>query len=276
MGCKIDFVSILVYLSTCVLNTLPMFFTDSAFIGIDLASGRKSFTYAALDKDLNLLALAGGEMEEMTAFLAGQSSAAAAVNAPVGVNRGLVREALKSKMLTPYQIRRAELRLAEHELRERGIAATKTPASAALCPAWMRAGFALYRKLEKMDFKKYPEKDSAYQVLETNPHACYCVLAGQAPLPRLSLEGRLQRQLILYESGLRIGDPMDFFEEITRYKISKGIWPMDLLYSPAQLDALAAAFTAWLALNKPEHVSMIGDAKEGMIVLPEKELKEKY
>ena len=43
---------------------------------------------------------------------------------------------------------------------------------------------------------------------------------------------------------------MDFFEEITRYKIAKGIWPMDLLYLPEQLDALVAAYTAWMAVHK--------------------------
>jgi hypothetical protein len=179
-------------------------------------------------------------------------------------------------MLTPYQIRRTELRLAEHELRERGIAVTKTPASAELCPAWMQAGFGLYRKLGKMGFQKYPEHDPAHQVLETNSHACYCLMAGQVPLARLSLEGRLQRQIILYERGLAIKDPMDFFEEVTRYKLVKGIWPMELLYLPEQLDALAAAYTAWLAVHKQEGVFMIGDAKEGMVVLPGRELKEKY
>jgi hypothetical protein len=252
-----------------------MLFTDSAFIGITPA-GHKSFTYAALDRDLNLIALAEGEMDDVTAFIAGQSSATVAVNSPAGVNRGLVREMIKGKMLTPYQIRRTELRLAEHELRERGIAVTKTPANVESCPTWMQAGFELYRKLGKMGFQKYPEKDSTHLVLETNSHACHCVMAGQVPLARLSLEGRLQRQIILYERGLRIKDPMDFFEEITRYKISKGILPMDLLYSPDQLDALAAAYTAWLVVQKQEGVFMIGDVKEGVVVIPERELKEKY
>lgn len=253
-----------------------MLFTDSVFVGIDPTSGRKSFTYAALDKDLNLLALTDGEMEDVTAFLAGQSSATVAVNAPSGVNRGLVREKIKKEMLTPHQVRGAEFRMAEYELREHGISISGTPATAALCPSWMQLGFALYRKLGKMGFQKYPEKDSAYQILETHPHASYCVLAGQVPLAKPSLEGRLQRQLILYEHGVRIKDPMDFFEEITRHKMTKGIWPMDLLYLPEQLDALVAAYTAWLAVNKPDHISNTGDIKEGMIVLPEKELKEKY
>jgi predicted RNase H-like nuclease len=101
-------------------------------------------------------------------------------------------------------------------------------------------------------------------------------MVAQVPLARLSLEGRLQRQLVLYEHGLCIKDPMDFFEEITRYKISKGILPMELLYLPDQLDALAAAYIARLAVKKEEDVFAIGDTKEGMVVLPGRELKEKY
>ncbi len=253
-----------------------MLFTDSAFIGISPTSGHKSFAYAALDRDSNLIALGEGEVDDVTAFIAGQSSATVAIDAPSGVNRGLVREMAKSKMLTPHQIRRADLRLAEHELRERGIAVTKTPASVELSPAWVQAGFELYRKLGKMGFQKYPDKDSAQLVLETNSHACYCLMVAQVPLARLSLEGRLQRQLVLYEHGLCIKDPMDFFEEITRYKISKGILPMELLYLPDQLDALAAAYIARLAVKKEEDVFAIGDTKEGMVVLPGRELKEKY
>ncbi len=253
-----------------------MLFTDSVFVGVDPTSGRKSFTYAALDKDLHLLALADGEMEDVIAFLAGQKSAAVAVNAPAGVNRGLVREKLKREMLTPHQVRGAELRMSEYELRQRGIIVTGTAASVALCPAWIQVGFELYRKLEKVGFQKYPAKDSAYQILETHPHACYCVMVGSIPLSKPSLEGRLQRQLILYEHGLHVKDPMDFFEEITRYKLARGIWPMELLYLPEQLDALVAAYTAWLAVEKQGKITSVGDAQEGQIVLPVTELKDRY
>lgn len=253
-----------------------MSITDSTFIGITPIPGQTSFAYAALDKDLSLVALADGEMDDVIAFISELNSVTVGVNAPAGANRGLVRERTKKKTLTPYQIRRTDLRLAEHELREHGIAVAKTPASADLCPDWMRIGFELYRKLGKMGFQSYPEKDSAHQIFETNPHVCYCVMAGHTPLARLSLEGRVQRQIILYERGLRIKDPMDFFEEITRYKLAKGIWPMELLYTPDQLDSLAAAYTAWHAVHKKEDICLLGNAKEGMMVLPGKELKEKY
>ncbi|MBM3181009.1 MAG: DUF429 domain-containing protein [Chloroflexi bacterium] len=253
-----------------------MLFTDSVFVGVDPTSGHKSFTYAALDKDLHLLALAAGEMEDVIAFIEGQKSAVVAVNAPAGVNLGLVRERLKKALPTPHQIRSGEFRVAEFELRERGISVSGTPASAAISPAWMQLGFELYRKLEKLGFRKHPAENEPCQIMETHPHACFCVMAGSIPLSKPSLEGKLQRQLILYEHGLRIKDPMEFFEEITRYKMTKGLWPIQLLYLPEQLDALVAAYVAFLAVAKPWHVCSIGDQKEGLIVLPVKELKEKY
>lgn len=249
-----------------------MLFSDSLFIGIDPTSSNKSFTYAALDKHLNLIALSDGELDDVTAFVAGQQSAMVAINAPANVNRGLVREKIKKEMLTPHKIRAAEYRLAEYQLRERGIAVTGTPASVGVCPAWMQVGFSLYRKLEKIGFKKYSSgENQTHQIIETHPHACFCVLAGDTPLPKPTLEGKLQRQLSLYERGVKIKDPMDFFEEITRHKMIKGIWPLELLYLPEQLDALVAAYTAWLVINKPEQAISIGDEKEGKIFLPVKQ-----
>ena len=222
------------------------------------------------------MALSEGELDDVVAFLVGQKSAAVAINAPSSVNRGLVREMMKKSMLTPHQVRGAEIRLAEYELRGRGIAVTGTPASVGVSPAWMQVGFSLYRRLEKLGFRKYPSDDAQFQVLETHPYACYCVMIGGAPLPKPSLEGKLQRQLLLYERGVCIKDPMEFFEEITRHKMTKGIWPMEMLYQPEQLDAMVAAYTAWLAVNKKDQVSALGDENEGLIFLPAKELKEKY
>ena len=252
-----------------------MFFTDSVFVGIDPTSSHKSFTYAALDKGLNLIALGDGELDDVTAFLGGQSAVVVAINAPSGVNRGVVREK-KKELFKSLKSRASGFRLAELELRERGIAVSGTPSTVAACPAWVQAGFALHRKLEKMGFKKHPAENAPYQVMETQPHASFCVMAGSVPQSKPSIEGKIQRQLLLYEAGVRIKDPMDFFEEITRHKMLKGTWPLDMLYLPEQLDAMVAAYTAWLAVHKPENVFTIGNQTEGFIVLPDKNLKEKY
>jgi hypothetical protein len=80
-----------------ILVYLTMLFTDSVFVGIDTTGGRKAFTYAALDLDLNLIALDDAELDDVSAFLGGQKSVTVAVNAPSHVNIGLVRKISKNK-----------------------------------------------------------------------------------------------------------------------------------------------------------------------------------
>jgi predicted nuclease with RNAse H fold len=250
---------------------------DPAYIGIDPSSGVKDFGYAVLDGHLNLVALAEADMEEMVAFLGKQESAIVAVNAPSGVNRGLVKNKLAEAGAGPKRsVRGVDIRLAEYELRERGITIAGTPAREEFCPSWMQAGFAVYERLSKLGFKPFGESGAGCQILETHPFACYCVLAESIPFPKPTLEGRLQRQLILNDKGLRIKDAMHFFEEITRFKLMKGLLPTDVLYSSEQLDVLVAAYTAWLSAQRPEDVIRVGDKEEGQILLPVRELREKY
>ena len=116
--------------------------------------------------------------------------------------------------------------------------------------------------------KPYPTKAAPKQWLETDTQACFRILIGKSPLSRRTLEGRVQRGLILYDQGLRITDPMDFFEEITRHHMLGGTFPNELLYSASELDALAAAYVAWLAVNEPGQVVTTADK----LILP-KELE---
>jgi len=251
--------------------------TNNFFIGIDPTSGHKDFSFAVLDDDLNLVELADADMDEMVAFLNQHDSAHVAVNAPTQVNLGLVKKKLEADDPTPGRtFRGVDIRLAEYELRERGITITGTPSQEKFCPAWMRVGFALYAELIKIGFNPYGGSNGPRLYLETHPHACYCVLAEGVPFSKPTLEGRLQRQLILNSRNLRITDGMDFFEEITRFKLIKGILPTDVLYLPEQLDVLVAAYTAWIACNQADEIITIGNLDEGQMVLPVGELKEKY
>jgi hypothetical protein len=253
-----------------------MLFTDLVYIGVDLISGHKALTYAALDRDLNLVALADGHSEEIMAFLAGQKSALVAVNAPSHVNHGIIKKNLRTESLTPQSIHGLEMRLAEYELRQHGIAVKGTDAKESQCPAAVRAGFTFYKKLSGLGFEPHPNAEATHQWLETNSYACFCVLLGTHPFSRLTLEGRLQRELLLYELGLHIHDPMVFFEEITRHKLLNGILPFELVHSPAQLDAMLAAYTAWHVIQKPAEAVQFGHRLEGFITLPVSVLKEKY
>jgi predicted nuclease with RNAse H fold len=246
------------------------------FVGVDPTAGRHPFTFAALDKDRQLVALAAGGVDEMLAFLTDHQAAVVAVNAPPRPNQGLVRKNLEKQNLAPGQLRGSDMRQAENELRERGISISPTPSRVEACPAWMQMGFDLYRRLEAAGFKQYPTEKAPFQWMETHPHAAFCALLGQLPLPKPTLEGRLQRQIALYEQGVGIKDPMGFFEEITRHKLLRGVLPMELVYAAEELDTLMAAYTAYCVMNCPQDMILIGDDREGQIALPVASLKERY
>jgi hypothetical protein len=121
----------------------------------------------------------------------------------------------------------------------------------------------LNEKLVQADFSSNSEKSHSKQWLETDAQGCFQALGGNNLFPKRSLEGRLQRCAILYEQGLQLTDPVDMFEEITRYKLIQGILPLEKLPSSHELDALAAAYLAWISVNRPRQI-----VQKGGLVLP--------
>ena len=245
-------------------------------IGIDGTSGRRAFTYAALDQDLRVLALEEQELDDLVASLGGRDSAVVAVNSPCRVNSGVIRRQAQGGKRGGQSIRGADLRQAEHELHVHGISVGATPRMEALCPAWVQLGFELYRRMESLEFKPFPSDGAPRQWLETHPQAGFSVLLGRPPLARPTLEGRLQRALALFERGVRIRDPMAFLEEITRHRLLHGLLPMEQLPAQQELDALLAAFTAWLSVMRPGELTQLGNRQEGFITLPAAAIQDKY
>ena len=254
-----------------------MFANQTVYIGIDPTAGSRPLTYAALNGSLDVVALGQADLNEILAFVAGQQQALVAVSAPVRPNQGLILQPeVRARLSPPPRPGRwDDFRLVEYQLRRHHIRCPKTPAQEEACPTWMQRGFLLYRRLEGLGCTPYPGQ-TPLQWVEVYPHACYCVLLGQVPFPKNTFEGRLQRQLILYESELNIPDGMEVFEEMTRHHLLKGVLPLDDLYSSAELDALVAAYTAWLAASHPENTLLLGDPNEGQILLPVNELKSRY
>lgn len=253
-----------------------MSFSDIVFIGIDTSGGSQPFNYAALDDDCQLVALGNGNEEEPLEYIKAQPHVVAAINTPAAPSKGLVRETLANKHLSPGQLRGSDLRMAEFELRNHGIHVSPTPSRREACSAWVQSGFKFHQALGDLGFKPYPSEGEKYQWLETHPHAGYCAILGQKPFPKPTLEGRLQRQLALYERGVGINDPMEFFEEITRHRLIKGILPVEYIYDSEELDAILAAYTAYLTVKQPGEVIRVGDESEGQITLPLTSLKEMY
>ncbi|MFC2064964.1 hypothetical protein ACFLXB_07695 [Chloroflexota bacterium] len=247
-----------------------MSISGSIYIGIDPFSQQGSFTYSKLDEECNLISLDYGEISEISQLIPPDEQVYIAVNGPRNTNLGFAMEELVAKGLKPGQLRGGDLRIAEKLIREKGINISATPSKKELCPEWMHLSFLIFEELEKINFSAFPTTNCDRQYLETHSQAFFCTLLEQTPLPKSNIEGRLQRQLILFDLGVGIHNPMTFFEEITHHKLINGILPFDLVYASEQLDSIAAAYTAFLAATQPKHISMVGSDDEGFIILPHK------
>lgn len=255
-----------------------MYFSGSSFIGIDPTAGRKPFAYTSLDSDLRLTALGRGSLEEVLAFTAGQREALVAVCAPRRPSQRLMsRSQVRDRLIPPPRPGRwMDFRLVEYLLRQHRISCYQTPADEQACPNWMKMGFLLYQRLEQMGFQSYPTPEATMQWLEVYPHASYCTLLGHVPLAKRSLEGRLQRQLVLHRHQVGLPDPMEVVKRLDARHILQGSLPTSKLYTTGELDALVAAYTAWQAASHPTEITLLGDASEGVVVLPVGELKNSY
>jgi len=183
-----------------------MAFNQFLFAGVDVFAGKKPVTFAAIDRELNIVAL----------------------------ERWSVPKSISCLM----------------EYEKIVLALNSSP---------QKPAFQDFKKrLEQTGLVSF-SRDSQREWLETNAQDSYQALVGQELFTRRTLEGRIQRSLILYDEGFQIPDPMDFFEEITRHKLMQGILPLESLRSAKELDALATAYVAWLTVNRPNQVELSSD-----------------
>jgi hypothetical protein len=126
-----------------------------------------------------------------------------------------------------------------------------------------KTGREIFQKFQEQisetGFTPYSTKEGTKSWAESNADECYRVFQPVL-FPRTTLEGRLQRALILYDEGLQINDPMDFFEEITRHKLLQGVLPNENLYSFRALDAMVMAYLSWMAGNHSEKLKLRGQS----------------
>ena len=243
----------------------------SVYMGIDVGMGPRPVTFVALDPEQKAQAIGEGDVHDALAYAAGKTGRALiAVNTAARPNKGLLaREEVRRRFKKPPpKSKWHQLRLVEYELQQEGIPVPETPASPDRGQPWVRRGFALVSQLESLGYQPYPAGDAPRQWMETNTEAAFWSLLGVAPLPAGTLEGRIQRQLVLLDEALDVPDAMDFFEEITRFKILKSILPTKYVISQPEINAYMAAHVAWLLINRPEGVRQYGVPEEGLVFLP--------
>jgi hypothetical protein len=225
--------------------------SDTAFMGIDLTNQRKSFTCAVLDSARSIIFCGPVTRMEWQALLGKSQNVIAAVNSSLTLNLGYMAD--------------AEYR---QQLLCAGLTPTRTPKDVSHFSASLQKAFKFASELGMNGFQFWPFPNSRYQMVETVADAAYWALLGVKPFAPNTLEGRIQRQLALQSQYLPVADAMEFFEEITRHRLLTGKLPDEKILSAPTLNALVAAFTAWIIVNRPAEYARIGEPDEGVILLP--------
>jgi hypothetical protein len=257
-----------------------MFFTEAVYIGVNPSSSGRPIQFVALDPDLRLIARDQGDMEEVLAFIAGQEAAIVAVDSPQGGSQGVLKQ---PEIRERFDLPRdgdtwRNWRVAEYELRRRNIRLVNTATLDRIATKWLQHGLKLYSRLEDLGFSffRVGGKPNRQLMLEVQPHAGFTTLLKRQPFPKETLEGRLQRQLVLFLEGLEIPNPMRSLEEITRHHLLRGELPLKDLFADEQLDALLSAYTSYLVGTSTDRVIQVGHKDEGYLTLPVAELQDHY
>lgn len=250
---------------------------ETVYIGVDITGGKRPVTYAAIDRQLHILELDDVTLDEAYQAVLRHPSAVCAIDAPGSRNKGLMADqGYRARLGIPAgKSRYGAYRVCEYELRRRGIGIYNTPLDESAAKSWMKEGWRLYGLLQEAGYVYAPQAGPR-RMFETHPHACYTTLIKQRPYLKTSLEGRLQRQMLLYQEGIDIPDPMNILEEWTRHRFLTGQLPVESLLSDDRLDALIAAYTAFVYAKEPHNTCTVGDPLEGIIVLPVATLEEQY
>lgn len=248
---------------------------EQFFFGVDIVAGAQPFTVTVLDQKCSLFTCAHGQTEDVMELIKLNSPSLIAVTTPSSVNKGFMKkpEVRRCYSPPPRKDQWTDLRTAEYEMHLAGLHISRTPSIINNCTSQVRQGFILYQYLQEVGYQTYPTPDVVNHWMEVPAEAGFQMLfKGKTLLKPKTLEGRIQRQLLLFDHKLGIPDPMFFFEEVTRYRLLHGILPFENLYSTSELYALIAAYTAWLAINDPSQVSYFGIPQENLIFLPGKYL----
>jgi hypothetical protein len=225
------------------------------FIGIDAATGRKPFTLIAIDSTRKLRVVGGGDAVDVLSFVAGLGNALIALSPPW--KGGKTADGASTGPLLPI-CRLGGLR--QPSLLEESMTAP--------CPAWMRESLGLLNQLQGIGFEAYPHENAARQWLEVPAETAYRALLGVPPFEAGILEGRIQRQLVLSDLELDVPDAMEFFEEVTRFRLLHSHLPYERILPQPELNAWIAAATAWMAVHESGRLHPAGSPAEGVIYHP--------
>jgi hypothetical protein len=130
------------------------------FIGIDVHE--KRFTAACIDERLDISYIGDMGMSEIIEFISIEKPAVIAIDAPYGINLGLMNDEGYRHDLNPNLKGHYNKKVSEYELSRRGITPFSTPGSMDEITgwkSWMKSGFYLYESIEKFGFNRLDDNE---------------------------------------------------------------------------------------------------------------------
>ena len=246
-------------------NIIYNTFMDTyTFVGIDVNSRPPYYHLVAIDTQLHFRSELTGDLEELTQFLLRTDKLIIGINAPLSISTGYLAQ---SNLPKHHPGRWPNCRRVEFELAQHGAPVYFTPNDPNKMPAALSRGFTMSRRLIDLGYELSTDQ-TENSLIEVPADAAFWSIVQGEMIEQNQLLGRIQRQMILYELGFQVPDPMAFFEEITRFKIKMGNIPLNLVLTQQQLNARIVAYTAQQLWKNPERVAKLGYQQEGYLYLP--------
>ena len=238
---------------------------ESIFIGVEINSRPPYYTLIGIDANQTCQLDFSGNWEELMPQLAEFNKVIMAVNTPISPNNGFLTHSQRKKHKPGKW---PDVRRIEYELEEYGAPIYHTPKKKSNLLAAQQYGFDLIENLQTTGFRQFggEEQDKVY--FEAPAETAFWSIDRKTIFEGDSFIGRIQRQLLLLELGFQMPDPMDFFEEVTRFKLKTGKAPLDMILDMPRLNAWICAYTAWQQKQNPSRTAKLGYPQEGFIYLP--------
>jgi hypothetical protein len=237
---------------------------DTCFAGIDVNSRPPYYTIIALTAARTILLDVSGNWEEIRTCLEPFNQITIAINSPIEANNGFLS---LSHRIKHKPGKWPDIRLIEFDLEEYGAPIYHTPKKKSNLLAGQKYGFSLVAALNQTGFSEYGE-NTLKSYVEVPSETAFWSIERKPLFEDISFIGRIQRQLLLLDLGLQVPDPMDFFEELTRFKLQTGNVPLEMVYELPRLNAFINAYTALQIQENPSGIAKLGYPQEGFIYLP--------
>lgn len=240
---------------------------DYCFIGLDVNSRPPYYTIIAINSAKKILLDLSGNWEEIETCLEPFEKIIIAINSPISPNTGFLASSHRKKHKPGKW---PDVRLIEFDLEEYGAPIYHTPKKKGNVLAAQKFGFALVEHLNQIGFVEFNmnSEENFRTYLEAPAETAFWSIDRKPLFEDFSFIGRIQRQLLQLDLGISLPDPMDFFEEITSFKLKSGIAPLEMILELNRLNAWMNAYTARQLIENPSHVAKLGYAQEGFLYLP--------